>query len=80
MRGSMGNVGRPFRLKKCAGGSAVGSLTPSEAAMSELPTSNMPSRLIGPSSVTVSRSGFSDKMIFIRVGWQWFHSTGLCGP
>jgi len=77
VRGSAGSVSRTRRQKKCAGGSAD---TPLEAAMSELPTSNMPSRLMGPSAVTVSRSGFSDKMIFIRVGWQWFHSAGLWGP
>jgi hypothetical protein len=69
VRASKGDGVRPFRLKKCAGGS-LGSRALSEAAMSEVPTSNMPSRLIGPSFVTVSRSGFSDKMILIRVGWQ----------
>ena len=30
----------------------------------------MPWRLIGPSAVTVSRRGFSDKMILTLVGWQ----------
>jgi hypothetical protein len=56
-------------LKKCAGRSAVGQSTLPEAAISEWPTSNMPPRLIGPSEVTVSRSGSSAEMIFTRVGW-----------
>ena len=35
-----------------------------------LPTSNMLSRSKGPAALTVSRRGFSAKMIFTLVGWQ----------
>ena len=42
-------------IAECAGGSPVGAPTLLEAAITESPTSNIPWRLIGPFSVTVSR-------------------------
>jgi hypothetical protein len=39
-------------------------------SMRALPASNMLSRLTGPLAVTVSRSGFAERMILIQVGWQ----------
>ena len=41
VRGSAGSVSRTRRLKKCAGGSAVGSLKPLEAAMSGIPVTGV---------------------------------------
>ena len=44
-----------------------------------LPASNMLSRSNGPAALTVSRRGFSARMILTLVGWQSFHSAGLRG-
>jgi hypothetical protein len=39
-------------------------------AIMELPASNMVSRSNGPAALTVSRRGFSARIIFTLVGWQ----------